>query len=125
MRLLLSACALTMLSACSQHTTSPQANITAPEFDEARFRQDIQTLSSDKFEGRAPTTQGEVLTLDYLSKAFSAAGLKGANEGNFLQAVPMVSYTASEQQQVNLGGIALTFPKDIVLGSQSVSTTRL
>ncbi len=116
MRLLLSACALTALSACSQHVTP--SDISAPKFNEARFRQDIQTLSSDKFEGRAPTTQGEVLTLDYLSKAFTTAGLVGANDGSFLQAVPMVSYTASEQQQVSLGGIPMAFSQDIVLGSR-------
>ncbi|MCG9697057.1 M28 family metallopeptidase [Shewanella sp. Isolate11] len=118
MRLLVSACALTVLSACSQYSTAPQSSLTAPEFNEARFRQDIQTLSSDKFEGRAPTTHGETLTLDYLSKAFAAAGLEGANGGSYLQAVPMVSYTASEQQQISLGGIPMTYRKDIVMGSR-------
>ncbi|MGE6648084.1 M28 family metallopeptidase [Shewanella colwelliana] len=118
MRLLLSACALISLSACSQHPTAMQTSLTPPEFNETRFRQDIQSLSSDKFEGRAPTTQGEVLTLDYLTKAFAAAGLEGANQGSYLQAVPMVSYTASETQQISLGGIVMHHRTDIVLGSR-------
>ena len=118
MRLLLSACALATLSACSQHPAQTQTLDSAPQFNEVRFRQDIQNLSSDKFEGRAPTTQGETLTLDYLSKAFAAAGLKGANGGSYLQAVPMVSYTASEDQQINLGGLTLNYREDIVLSSR-------
>ncbi|QYK00183.1 M28 family metallopeptidase [Shewanella psychrotolerans] len=120
MRLLLSACALTLVSACSQHPaqTQSQSVDSVIEFNEPRFRQDIQNLSSDKFEGRAPTTQGETLTLDYLSKAFAAAGLEGANGGSYLQAVPMVSYTASEDQQISLGGMTFNYRKDIVLGSR-------
>lgn len=118
MRFALPACALVLLSACSQHTSDISADAKIPEFNEARFRLDIQTLSSDKFEGRAPTTQGETLTLDYLSKAFAAAGLVGANDGSFLQAVPMVSYTASESQQVTLGDLPMQYRQDIVLGSR-------
>jgi Zn-dependent M28 family amino/carboxypeptidase len=118
MRLLLSACTLTILGACSQHPAPTQPTLSVPEFNEARFRQDIQTLSSDKFEGRAPTTRGETLTLDHLSKAFAAAGLEGANGGSYLQAVPMVSYTASEDQQISLAGIKMNYRQDIVLGSR-------
>jgi Zn-dependent M28 family amino/carboxypeptidase len=126
-------CALVLLSACTdnpdvikdslQLAASPVAAIDAiknhsPVFDEARFRQDIQTLSSDEFEGRAPTTKGEKLTLDYLTQAFSEMGLKGANNGSFLQAVPMVSYTASENQEVSFGGMTLKYRKDMVLSSR-------
>lgn len=126
-------CAMVLLSACTDSSdvinNSAQVAKSAvstidtikthePAFDEARFRQDIQTLSSDTFEGRAPTTKGEKLTLDYLTQAFSEMGLKGANNGSFLQAVPMVSYTASEDQQVNFGGITLKYRKDMVLSSR-------
>jgi Zn-dependent M28 family amino/carboxypeptidase len=98
--------------------TAQPAGSGMAEFDEARFRRDIKTLSSDAFEGRAPTTRGERLTLDYLGKAFSDAGLIGAYEGSFLQPVPMVSYTASEEQQITLGKQKLQYRKDIVLGSR-------
>lgn len=128
-------CAIVLLSACTDSVeTMPDsrsiklaseqnaANVAianhSPVFNEARFRQDIQTLSSDKFEGRAPTTRGEKLTLAYLTQAFTQMGLKGANDGSFLQAVPMVSYTASENQRVSLGGIALNYRKDMVLSSR-------
>ncbi|MCE9679505.1 M28 family metallopeptidase [Shewanella sp. AS1] len=118
MRLLLSACAIALLSACSQHSAQDHASDSAVELNEARFRQDIQTLSSDRFEGRAPTTHGETLTLDYLTKAFAAAGLEGANNGSYLQAVPMVSYTASEDQKITLGGLPMSYRKDVVFSSR-------
>ncbi|GGQ19025.1 M28 family metallopeptidase [Shewanella litoralis] len=123
MKRLFPLCAVALLSACNggESTTPAQdtpKKTTQVSFDEQRFRTDIETLSSDKFEGRAPTTQGEKLTLNYLSAAFTKMGLIGANNGSFLQPVPMVSYTASEQQQVNLAGIAMQYRQDIVLGSR-------
>ena len=106
MRRLYPFCALALLSACSPNSAQPDANSSAAlkpvQMNEARFRDDIKNLSSDEFEGRAPTTQGEKLTLDYLSKAFAEMGLKGGYQGSFLQPVPMVSYTADEAQQVTL-----------------------
>ncbi|RTR36587.1 M28 family peptidase [Shewanella canadensis] len=130
MRLLLPLSLLALLSACSQHPSQPQtlkleidpqvdtASVTQVSFDEVQFREDIKTLSSDEFEGRAPTTRGEKLTLDYLTQAFKAMGLNGANNGDYLQAVPMVSYTASEAQEVNLAGLTLKYREDVVLGSR-------
>lgn len=122
MRRLYPVCALAMLSACSPNSAQPDANSCAAlkpvQMNEARFRDDIKNLSSDEFEGRAPTTHGEKLTLDYLSKAFAEMGLKGAYQGSFLQPVPMVSYTAYDAQQISLAGLPLTYRKDIVLNSR-------
>ncbi|MFB2647684.1 M28 family metallopeptidase [Shewanella mangrovisoli] len=122
MRRLYPVCALAMLSACSPNSAQPDANSSAAlkpvQMNEARFRNDIKNLSSDEFEGRAPTTHGEKLTLDYLSKAFAEMGLKGAYQGSFLQPVPMVSYTAYDAQQISLAGLPLTYRKDIVLNSR-------
>ncbi len=119
MRRLSPFCALAILSACSPNATLEADNALTPiHINEARFRNDIKNLSSDEFEGRAPTTQGEKITLDYLSKAFADMGLKGAYQGSFLQPVPMVSYTAEETQQITLADLPLNFRKDIVLGSR-------
>ncbi|MCG9966419.1 M28 family metallopeptidase [Shewanella cutis] len=122
MRRLYPFCALALLSACSPNSAQPDANNSAAlkpvQMNEARFRNDIKALSSDEFEGRAPTTQGEKLTLDYLSKAFTEMGLKGAYQGSFLQPVPMVSYTADEAQQVTLAGLPFKYRQDLVLSSR-------
>ncbi|QSX31416.1 M28 family peptidase [Shewanella cyperi] len=107
---------LALLSACSN--AGNQEASTGPQFNEARYRNDIKVLASDEFEGRAPTTKGEKLTLDYLVTAFKAMGLKGANQGSFLQSVPMVTYSASENQSVSLAGLQASYRQDIVLGSR-------
>ncbi|MDO6610792.1 M28 family metallopeptidase [Shewanella sp. 1_MG-2023] len=129
MKHLLPFCALALLSACSPQSADEQTSApstinsasAAPSqvtFDEARFRKDIKTLSSDEFEGRAPTTKGEKLTLDYLSAAFKEMGLDTTYQDSYLQPVPMVSYTASESQQISLAGMTMENRKDIVLGTR-------
>jgi Zn-dependent M28 family amino/carboxypeptidase len=45
-------------------------------FDTARFNQHIKILGSDAFEGRAPATEGETKTVNYLIEQFRAAGLQ-------------------------------------------------
>ncbi|WP_373290741.1 M28 family metallopeptidase [Shewanella gelidii] len=115
---LFSACSLSQLQGTNQDISSV-TQFAPVTFDEAKYRQDIQTLASDAFEGRAPTTYGEKQTINYLSAAFSEMGLTGANQGSFLQAVPMVSYTASEVQQVTMAGIPMVHKQDVVLGSRN------
>jgi Zn-dependent M28 family amino/carboxypeptidase len=46
-----------------------------PAFDTARLSADVKELSSDAFEGRSPDTPGETKTVEYISRAFEAAGL--------------------------------------------------
>ena len=51
-------------------------------------------LSSDEFEGRAPGTKGEELTVNYLVDQFKKAGLKPGNtDGTYMQKVPLVGIT--------------------------------
>src|SRR5947208_16263184 len=57
----------------------------------------IRTLASDEFEGRAPGTQGEQLTVGYLTGEFQRMGLKPGNpDGNYVQPVPLVGTTATD-----------------------------
>ncbi|QSX32210.1 M28 family peptidase [Shewanella avicenniae] len=115
MRLIVPLCSAALLIGCTQqsHETQYQA-----KFDEQLFRQDFKTLASDEFEGRAPTTHGEKLTIDYLSNAFAQIGFAPAANGSYLQKVPMVSFTPSEDQQVTLAGLPLQYRKDVVLTSR-------
>jgi Zn-dependent M28 family amino/carboxypeptidase len=55
----------------------------------------IEVLSSDEYEGRAPGTAGEELTVDYLVAQFQELGLDPGNpDGTFIQDVPLVGLTA-------------------------------
>ncbi|HET9694711.1 MAG TPA: M28 family metallopeptidase [Steroidobacteraceae bacterium] len=60
-----------------------------PAFAEAAYRKHIAVLSSDAFEGRAPGTEGERKTVEYIEQQFKAAGLAGAIDGGFRQPVPV------------------------------------
>ncbi len=62
---------------------------------EESLREHIRILASDEFEGRAPSTRGEELTIQYLTEQFSAIGLEpGGVDGTWVQEVPLVSMTA-------------------------------
>jgi Zn-dependent M28 family amino/carboxypeptidase len=51
-------------------------------------------LSSDEFEGRAPGTKGEELSVNYLADQFKTVGLKPGNtNGTYFQPVPLVGIT--------------------------------
>jgi len=63
---------------------------TAPAFSEAAFRDHVERISSDEFEGRAPGTEGEKKTLAYIEREFRAAGLEPGIGKSFLQPVPLV-----------------------------------
>src|SRR5687768_13856880 len=60
--------------------TALAATVTAPlsaqTFDTNRLKRHVQTLSADNYEGRAPATRGEQMTVDYLIREFRAAGLQ-------------------------------------------------
>lgn len=79
----------------------------------------IRTLASDEFEGRAPGTQGEQLTVDYLIREFQRMGLKPGNpDGTYVQPVPLVGSTASDVRvafRTVAQGIDLTFPEEAVV----------
>jgi Zn-dependent M28 family amino/carboxypeptidase len=57
---------------------------------------DIRKLSSDEFEGRAPGTKGETLSVQYLVDQFKAMGLEaGSPDGSWTQKVPLVGITGA------------------------------
>jgi Zn-dependent M28 family amino/carboxypeptidase len=81
----------------------------------------VKVLSSDKFGGRAPSSEGEKLTLDYLTKQFTAIGFKPGNGDSFLQEVPLVSIEASSDMTLAIGGKNYQHGTDMVMGSARIS----
>lgn len=66
-----------------------------PEIDGNAVLEHTKVLSSDEFEGRAPGTRGEDLTVDYIVEQFRKVGLKPGNtDGTYMQKVPLVGITA-------------------------------
>ena len=57
-----------------------------PNLDTNRILADITRLSADEFQGRAPGSEGERLSVQYLTDQFKAAGLEPGNpDGTWVQ----------------------------------------
>jgi len=83
----------------------------------------IDRLSSDEFEGRAPGTEGEQLTVRYLTDRFKALGLKPGNpDGSYVQNVSLVGLTAKPSLRIVAGEktFNLRFPDDYVAVTRRV-----
>lgn len=98
----------------------------ARPFDVERFIADLKTLASDDFEGRAPGSRGERLTVDYLVAAFAEAGLQPGYGASYLQPVPMVELTNQERSAIAVRqageALELTFPEQMIIGSRRLGT---
>ena len=93
--------------------------------DQARIQKDVETLSSDEFEGRGTGTQGEERTVAFLVEQFKAYGLAPGNpDGTFVQKVPMSGFTPSPSVTFNAPGgrTVLNFPADFVAMSFTGNT---
>jgi len=116
-------------SACSSKPSAPAGPLPLaklPDIDAAAALVHIKTLSADSFEGRAPGTAGEKLTVDYLTAQFKAAGLEPGNpDGTFVQKVPLVGITPSGSSPlvVKKGEQALSLSRhvEVVAYSQRVT----
>jgi len=88
----------------------------------------VRVLASDEFEGRAPGTKGEALTVAYIEDQFRKAGLKPGNtDGTYFQNVPMVGITADPAASLvfKRGRVtqALAFKNDVVAWTKQVQET--
>src|SRR5438874_1888421 len=80
----------------------------------------IKVLASDEFEGRAPGSKGEELSVKYISEQFKALGLKPGNpNGTYTQEVPLAGITSAPTASFTVGGktMELKFPDDYVATS--------
>jgi Zn-dependent M28 family amino/carboxypeptidase len=102
-------------------SASPRVERALAEIRADELLQDIETLASDRFEGRAPATPGEALTVAHLVEGFQEAGLEPGNpDGTWVQQVPLVGITskASAQFRVDQNRMPLTPLKDFVAVSR-------
>lgn len=71
--------------------------------DSTTLRRQIETLSSDEFEGRGTGTRGEELTIEFVRENMEAIGLEGAMpDGSFYQRVPLLGSTPTSIGQLTL-----------------------
>ena len=65
---------------------------------------DTEILSSDEFEGRAPASNGEIKTVNFLEQQFRKIGLKPGNGQSYFQEIPMVVITADPKTRLEIKG---------------------
>ena len=124
-RLTLAAAAACLVAGCA---TTPRADRSTQAYDGppislATLTTATQTLSSDAFEGRAPTTKGEEKTVAFLADQFKKAGLQPGNKGSWFQSVPLVEMTSTPSTMTVSGGaapITLAHRTDFVANSYQV-----
>src|ERR1044071_5070781 len=80
----------------------------------------IKVLASDEFEGRAPGSKGEELSVKYIAQQFKNLGLKPGNpNGTYTQEVPLAGITTKPTASFTVGDkkTDLKFPDDYVASS--------
>jgi Zn-dependent M28 family amino/carboxypeptidase len=102
--------ALAGLAACTTTGDDARSSYKGPPISVSTLTTATQILSSDAFEGRAPTTPGEEKTVSYISERFREAGLRPGNNGSWYQDVPVVETVATPTPLRISGGTSpLTF----------------
>src|SRR5690349_7251816 len=80
----------------------------------------IKVLASDEFEGRAPGSKGEELSIKYVADQFKTIGLMPGNpDGTYFQEVPLAGIKSSPTASFVVGGqtTTLNYPDDYVASS--------
>ncbi|MGH9702438.1 MAG: M20/M25/M40 family metallo-hydrolase, partial [Candidatus Acidiferrales bacterium] len=109
------------LAGCSHEPSDPKPGLDSISAE--RMMAAIKTLSSDEFEGRAPGSKGEQLTIDYIQKQFREMGAEPGNpDGSYLQNVPFVGITPDPKMALSISGrgkpIKAVYQKDFMAWTQ-------
>lgn len=111
--------------------TTESVELAAKNIDETGFMQHLNTLASDEFEGRAPSTPGGKKTVNYIESEFKKLGLKPAFGDSFRQAVPLMELYVVNNPPLVLAhedgtSASLPYKKDsIVFTSRSGSASEI
>ena len=109
-------------------TTSQQMPIgQLPSINTDAVLEHTKVLSSDEYQGRAPGTKGEDLSVAYIEDQFKKIGLKPGNaDGTYIQKVPLVGITANPAPlRFTKGGQTQTlkWKDDVVAWTKHVAET--
>jgi Zn-dependent M28 family amino/carboxypeptidase len=105
------ACATTETPSDSSASGSPGVNKAAlASITGDDLMRHIKVLAADEYEGRAPGTKGEELTVNYLTEQFKKLGLKPGNpDGTYVQKVPLAGFTPQPTMSFTAGGKPVAF----------------
>ena len=122
----LSYCSEPATEAPAAQTASPEAaavNEDSPTAEiEAMLHEHVAILASDEYEGRAPATPGEELTINYLRDQFAALGADPGNGDSYFQSVEVTEITAVGAPALTIQGsdyeASFAYGEEQVVGSQ-------
>ncbi|MGI9089457.1 MAG: M28 family peptidase [Chthoniobacterales bacterium] len=122
MKKILSICTVLSLAAITfaadEPAMPPKAALAS--INAADLLKHIKVLASDEYEGRAPGSKGEELSVKYISDQFKALGLQPGNpNGTYVQEVPLAGIKTEPTASFVVKGetMALKFPEDYVASS--------
>jgi Zn-dependent M28 family amino/carboxypeptidase len=106
---------------------APAPAVAVPEIDGSAVLRHTKVLASDEYEGRAPGTKGEDLTVAYIEDQFRKAEVKPGNpDGTYIQKVPLVGITPDPNVTLTFRKGArqatLKFKDDFVAWTKRVAT---
>ena len=97
----------------------------ADEISAERIKAAVTHLASDRFEGRDPGTNGEVLTTEYLADEFEKSGLKPIGErDSYFQPVPLVRVITNPKSTLQAVKAGTTLDVPCEEGFAGVSQTQ-
>jgi Zn-dependent M28 family amino/carboxypeptidase len=114
---------LFLAAACTAADEAPPKAAEAPEISVDTLKTVTQQLSTDEFEGRAPTTPGEQKTISLIAERFKAAGLQPGNKDSWFQQVQLVETTTSPTPLTISGGkqsLSFNYRTDMIANSYQV-----
>ena len=111
---------LLALTGCSTDLQNARKNITATGLETY-----VKSLGSDEFMGRAPFTEGEKITVNYLAGELEKIGFGPAFDGSWFQPVPMIEIRSEITDPVKIDAagqmLSLIAPDDLAVTSPQVS----
>jgi Zn-dependent M28 family amino/carboxypeptidase len=96
----------------------------AEAIDSAGLLQHIKVLGSDNFEGRAPGSAGEKLSVEYIAEQFKKLGLKPGNpDGTYTQEVPLAGIITTPSATFKVGeqSMSLHSPEEFVAFTSQIT----
>ena len=101
--------AITLISCGDSSTTMSSDPIAIPseigtKSIEQTLHKHISVLASDEYEGRAPATRGEELTINYLRDNFADLGVGPGNGDSYFQSVAVTEITTASDAVLYLQG---------------------
>jgi len=123
--LALTACVTTPAPRLHDEAGLDRAPLAMPAIPVETLKEVTRELSLDSYEGRAPGTVGEDMTVAYLARRFAEAGLTPGNKGSWFQDVPLVEVTGKDYSPLTVTGgktrLSFAYGKDFVAATYRVT----